>query len=518
MRGIITEKTLNPLDLSLAIPHPLFMQSYSSVAAARAALVSKGRALHFLPITGRKPVKLIANEAILATFDDKVFEQAANAAEAPGVHQLIVCPDSHSGYGAPVGSTMVTRGMLYPGMVGPDIACSMSYLQLDVPDEAISDKATRRALINAILDRVPTGAHSRQAPKARHLNPETYEDAAIYGAHPAGPLAKLGIPTHWADRLESVSRGDIGVLARRLREHHDARIRAKTLQLGSLGAGNHFSECQSATVSPGMEDIASRFGIQSGRVGFLSHCGSRGFGFQLAAGHFRGLESHFKRWGIPLPAGEKELVHAPVDSPEGQAYLADMYLGANFAVVNHLLINSYVLEAFQEVLPGTKGDLVYHISHNIGHEEIVDGSKAWVFRKGATRAYPAGHHALRGTRYQDTGHPILLPGNPEGGSRIMVGLSGAEVTAYSINHGAGRAMGRNDAKRRLNQQTVDASMETADILFNGRSYPVDEASAAYKDFGQVCASVEEAGLAKTVATLKARFVIKDMDQSAEGKA
>ena len=298
---------------------------------------------------------------------------------------------------------------------------------------------------------------------------------------------------------------------------HEPRIREKLSQIASLGGGNHFSELN--VVQRVMDDeLANQWGIKVGHVGFLTHCGSRGFGFQLAALHFKGLEARFRAWGIPLPGGEKELVYAPVDSPEGRAYLLDMWLGANFATVNHLLINTYLLEAIQEVIPGAKGDLVYHVSHNIGREEAVGGHLRWVFRKGATRAFPAGHHELLGTPYADTGHPILLPGNPEAGSYIMVGRPDAIKTAYSINHGAGRAMGRNAAKRTLNQKTVDDGMLAADILYNGRNYPIDEAPAAYKDFNQVIGSVEEAGLARTVAHLQARFVLKDSDQSAEGSA
>ncbi len=113
-----------------------------------------------------------------------------------------------------------------------------------------------------------------------------------------------------------------------------------------------------------------------------------------------------------------------------------MALGANFATVNHLLINALVLEAFQEVIPGTTGELIYFISHNIARREIVDNRPAWVHRKGATRAFPAGHHALAGTAFAHTGHPILLPGNPQAGSAVMVALPGAEKSCYSVKPGS----------------------------------------------------------------------------------
>lgn len=493
------------------------MKTYPNAIAARATCISQGDATWLLPIAGRKPVTLIANETIFAGFDDKVFEQAVNTAEAPGVEQVIIGPDAHSGYGCPVGSVVITDGMIYPGPVGPDICCSMSYLQTNVPDAEIADKATRRAILNAIGERIPTGMGHREARKAHRIAWEDLRDVPVWGATPS-VLAKLGIPENWAANLESAQVGPIADLTERF-DSHEARIREKIKQIGSLGGGNHFSECQAATVAPGMESLAAEWGIRSGNVGFLTHCGSRGFGFQLAALHFKGLAARFEQWGIPLPGGDKELVYAPADSPEGQAYLLDMALGANFAVVNHLLINTYIAEALTEVLgPQVDAHLVYHVSHNIGHEEIVNGRKRWVFRKGATRAFPSGHHDLKDTPYADTGHPILLPGNPEAGSYIMVGQQGGDKTAYSINHGAGRAMGRNHAKRTLDQKTVDEGMLAADILYNGRSYPIDEAPAAYKDFTQVTASIEEAGLAKVVAKLKARLVLKDSDQSAEGAA
>ena len=188
-------------------------------------------------------------------------------------------------------------------------------------------------------------------------------------------------------------------------------------------------------------------------------------------------------------------------------------MGANFATVNHLLINALVLEAFQEILPGTQGDLVYFISHNIAREEIVEGKPAWVHRKGATRAFPAFHHGLKETPFYETGHPILLPGNPRDGSVVMVARPGASKSCYSVNHGAGRCMGRKAAARALDQASVDAQFARDEILTNCRTYPIDEAPDAYKDFSEVLRSVESAGLAEVVCKLKARFVIKDASEA-----
>jgi tRNA-splicing ligase RtcB len=266
------------------------------------------------------------------------------------------------------------------------------------------------------------------------------------------------------------------------------------------------------------------FGLRDGCVGFLSHCGSRGFGHALASGQFRALQHKFAAWNIPLPGHDQELVYAPLGTPEANAYLDDLALGANFATLNHLLINALVLEAFQEIIPGVKGSLVYFISHNIARKELLpDGhggfaGEGWVHRKGATRAFPAGHPSLKNTPFAETGHPILLPGNPCAGSVIMIADKGAEKSAYSVNHGAGRCMGRKAADRALDQKTVDDEFVAHDILSNCRLYPKDEAPAAYKDFDAVLDSVKAAGLASEVARLKARFVIKDSDTSLKGAA
>ena len=225
------------------------------------------------------------------------------------------------------------------------------------------------------------------------------------------------------------------------------------------------------------------------------------------------LKAFFEQWSIPLPGDDWHLVYAPLGTAHANDYLDDLALGANFATANHLLINALVLEAFQQVLPGTTGRLVYVISHNIARPEVIDNTLSWVHRKGATRAFPAGHHGLRGTPFHATGHPILLPGNPRDGSAVMVASEGAIKSCYSVNHGAGRRMGRKHAIRELDQKTIDADLAAHDILSNCRQYPVDEAPDAYKDFGEVMKSVELAGLATTVATLKATFVIKDGDKA-----
>lgn len=485
-------------------------------------LIPTGEATAMLPQRDSrgKPITVIGTEAIRNGLEPGCFEQALNAASAPGVTQLVVNPDAHQGYGAPIGCVLVSPTHIYPGPVGVDVKCSMSLLQLDIPEAAINDKRLRRSLINAITDRTPTGAGQgqRDVKKSRRIDRNLAMKAVIEGAS-VEVCSALGIPSEWALRCEdSFHRGHDGTresLVNRFdKVIHDQifkHLDEKLMQLGSYGGGNHFGECEVIELVNKKENAttAETFGLLDGHVAMLSHCGSRGFGNILANNQFKVLQNKFVEWKIPLPAGDRELVYAPLGSPEANDYLDDMALGANFATVNHLLINSLLLEAFQEVVPGARGNLVYFISHNIARRETVEDRDAWVHRKGATRAFPCGHAALRGTPFAKTGHPILLPGNPVSGSVVMVAEAGAEKSCFSVNHGAGRQMGRKAAIRDLDQKAIDTEFVNADILTNCRTYPRDEAPAAYKDFDEVVRSVECAGLARTVAKMRARFVIKD---------
>ncbi|QDS92097.1 RNA-splicing ligase RtcB [Roseimaritima multifibrata] len=484
-------------------------------------MIPTGEATAILPAGNHhSPVKVFGNEKIRATFDDLCLQQAINSRCAPGVTEVVLNPDAHCGYGAPIGCVLASPTHIYPGPVGFDIKCSMSLLQTDVPADAMIDKTIRRELIHAVCRRIPTGMGkgARDVPKSRRVEEKTGVAAMTDGAS-SDVLAALGVPVAWADRCEDAFHrghdGSADALRQRLYYLRQgktfSRFRSTVQQLGSYGGGNHFGECEVVDVVDDNESrqIANVFGLRDQHVAFLSHCGSRGIGHRLASGQFKQLEHKFDQWKIPYPGNDKQLVYAPIGSSEANDYIDDMSLGANFATVNHLLINALVLEAFQEIIPGTTGNLVYFISHNIARQEIVDNRETWVHRKGATRAFPAGHHALKRTPFEHTGHPILLPGNPQAGSSVMVGLPGAKESCYSVNHGAGRALGRRRAIRELDQKQIDASFDSADILSNCRRYPRDEAPAAYKDFEEVLRSVKQAGLAKEVARLRARFVIKD---------
>lgn len=471
------------------------------------------------------PVTVIGNKAIRETFDQPCMKQVVTARQSPGVTDVVLNPDAHVGYGAPIGCVMVSPTHIYPGPVGVDIKCSMSLLQFDLPEAEVRDKKVRRALIDAILERTPTGPGrgSKQAKKGRPIGYDLGCEAITTGAT-ASVLRQIGAPEEWAQRCEdSTHTGHdhtYDALKARLEIHkrgqfHYDRLVEKILQLGSYGGGNHFGECEIVRVADNAKAraTAQAFGLRDGHVAFMSHCGSRGLGAILADGQFKAMQRAFAEQGIPLPGNDRHMVHAELGTQLANDYIDDMSMGANFATVNHMLINALVFDAFQSVFPGVKANLVYFISHNIARLEEINGAKAWVHRKGATRAFPAHHAALKQTPFFETGHPILLPGNPQGGSAVMVAEQGAALSCYSVNHGAGRRMSRTAAFKNLDQAQIDKSFAERDILTNCREYPRDEAPRAYKDFDDVLDSVKQAGLASEVARLEARFVIKDGDKA-----
>jgi len=477
-----------------------------------------------------KPVTMIGTEAIRQSMDPTSFQQINNVANAPDVRKFVVNPDFHTGYGTIVGSVFATKDLIYPCAVGPDVNCSMSFVQLDIPSTELADKALRRAIVEAVEKRIPTGMGSHTALQARSFHREDLRSIATEGANRA-IAAIFGFPESWINNCEQATHGKSAELGERLdwiARHYP--ILDKLTQIGGIGGGNHFMEFSDVRIKESMRDVAEVFGLKNGCVGILNHFGSRGFGYMLTSGgrnnfpgQFNKLAEHFNKWRMSFPGGDKHNVYVPVDSQEGQDYLNDMYMGANFAVVNHLLVCQYVVEAFKEVMGDSlKANFVYHIAHNIIRYEIAEADSKpcpmWVHRKGATRALPEGHHTLKNSPFFSTGHPVLLPGNSIEGSTIMVGLKGSADALNSVNHGAGRKFSRTVAKRSFTQSAVDKHYNEADVITNCRNYPIDEYAKAYKDYSEVIQSVEKAGLAVTVAKLHPLINIKDNDQSKENSA
>jgi tRNA-splicing ligase RtcB len=285
--------------------------------------------------------------------------------------------------------------------------------------------------------------------------------------------------------------------------------------LGTLGAGNHFIEVDLVEeIFDG--EAASVMGLQQGNIAVQIHCGSRGLGHQVCSDYVRELQSAVQRYNIKLP--DRELVCAPLNSPEGEAYLAAMRCAANYAFANRQVLAHYARKAFEEVLAGKVKNWqltqVYDIAHNMGKIEThkIDGKniKVCVHRKGATRAFGPGAPDLP-PEYREIGQPVLVPGSMGTASWVLTG------TAESMNrslgsscHGAGRVMSRKKAKKTIRGDRLLGKLEGQGIHIRAGSMPglAEEAPQAYKDVDAVVNTVVGAGIAKKVVRLRPLAVVK----------
>jgi tRNA-splicing ligase RtcB len=265
-------------------------------------------------------------------------------------------------------------------------------------------------------------------------------------------------------------------------------------QLGSLGGGNHFIELQKS------EETQTLF-VQA-------HTGSRGFGHGLATNYFEMAKAE-----KPDVITDIDLGYFTPDSRHYRDYLNAVAAGGNYAIINRLIIFEQVAEAFSQTF-GAELELIYEISHNLVQKEWhPEYGEVWVHRKGATRAFPAGHPGLKDTFWEETGHPVLIPGSNKDWSYILRPAAGAVNSGFSVNHGAGRRISRGEATRSLNQRQIDDEYREAGILVNtdGR-VPLDEAAPCYKSSAEVIEAVVGAGLATVEYQLWPLASLKGTDE------
>ncbi|MCE9668514.1 RtcB family protein [Myxococcus stipitatus] len=404
--------------------------------------------------------------------EDAVFDQVVNAASFPGVTRVAVTPDCHVGYGVPIGTVVETDGILLPTAAGYDIGCGMVQLQTTLTAEDVADPVKRRQWIDEVTRRIAVGVGASRVQKQRRVSDKAFADVVRHGAKALG-------------RGSAVTERDF-VPVEDDRVDIPDRAYEKRGQLGSLGGGNHFTEMQVD---------------EEGRVWVMLHTGSRGFGWNIAKHFF--VEGAAQ---LGLKSRSEDFVWLDADSPMGREYWNLHNMAANFAVANRLIIGEAVCAALEEVFGGT-ASIYYEISHNLIQKE----AGKFVARKGATRAFPAGHPALKRTPWEGSGHPILIPGSMETGSAILFAEEGAAKSIYSVNHGAGRRLSRGEARRVLEQGATDKRMAEAGILLNTRHTPLDESGPCYKNLDDVLETVEMAKLARVARRLKPVACIKGAD-------
>jgi tRNA-splicing ligase RtcB len=461
--------------------------------------------------TGMRVAGLIySSEGMLESMrDEQTPEQVANVAFLPGiVGYSLAMPDIHWGYGFPIGGVAATDtkdGVVSPGGVGYDINCGVRLLRTSLNEGEVRPRIDQ--LINALFHNVPSGLGSEGKIRIsqKDMNQLMTEGARWAVKRGLGLDEDLDV-TEEGGCLSGADPSKVS----------DRAVKRGMPQAGTLGSGNHFLEIQvvKEIFDP---QIASVMGITDmGQVLVLIHTGSRGLGHQICTDHLRIMEQAVARYGIKLP--DRQLACAPVESREGQDYLGAMACAANYAWVNRQCIAHWVRESFSEILGISPDKLgmrqIYDVAHNIAkiEEHAVNGCslKVCVHRKGATRAFPAGHKDTP-KRYKEVGQPVLVPGDMGRCSFVAVGTQKAMAETFgSTCHGAGRVLSRGAAKRAIRGADIIRELGSRGILVKAGSISAlaEEAPQAYKDVAEVIDVVHQAGISRKVAMATPMAVIK----------
>lgn len=381
--------------------------------------------------------------------DSGMVEQVENIARLPfAFHHVVLAPDGHQGFGMPIGGVLATKDAIIPNAVGVDIGCGVCFIQTDIPADILRKRTessvVAEKLVGQVLQAVPTGfAHHKQRQPSRVL-----DNACV----PSVPEL-------------------------------DEEIKEGYYQIGTLGGGNHFIEWQ--------ED-------DEGLLAIMVHSGSRNFGYKVCR-HFNAVARHLaEKWN----AGEslkRDLAFLPLDSQEGQQYLAWMELAQRFARENRETIMERVVEITAEVvgryssIDSSKFGSSLDVHHNYAAFETHFGKRVIVHRKGTIRAGK-----------DESG---IIPGAMGSNSYLVKG-KGNENSFLSCSHGAGRRMGRKEALRTFSAGEVVEDLKTSGVVLGKvkKGDVAEEARFAYKDIDAVIAA--ELDLITPVKRLRTVAVVK----------
>ncbi len=453
----------------------------------------------------RVPAILYGDRALMEDMDDKVYEQLCNVTMLPGiVGAAYAMPDAHWGYGFPIGGVAAfdpkDNGIVSAGGVGFDISCGVRTLLTNIRSADLDEHAT--ALADALFHNIPAGLGSTGHIR---LDEQAMDDMLIGGARWA-----VGQGYGTVDDLDRIEEGGRVAGAQPAAVSDQAKKRQRN-EMGTLGSGNHYLEMQrvSEIFAP---EIAEAFELFLSQIVISIHCGSRGLGHQIGTDFLREMVVSAADLDISLP--DRELACAPIQSDLGQRYLGAMRAGMNCALANRQIITDLTRTAVASIISDATLTLLFDVSHNICKEEehVIDGKrrKVFVHRKGATRAFGPGTADLPES-LQAAGQPVLIGGSMGTASYILAGTETSETRAWSSScHGAGRAMSRNQARKRWQGKQLVEGLAARGIIVRSPSMRgvAEEAPGAYKDIESVVDLAERAGLSRKVARLEPLICIK----------
>jgi tRNA-splicing ligase RtcB len=449
----------------------------------------------------RVPGRIVATKNIIDQMDLQVYDQITNVATLPGIINHAYCmADGHSGYGFPIGGVAAfdkDNGVISPGGIGFDINCGMRLVLTNLTYDQVRPKL--KPLVDALFERVPAGVGSTGFVK---LTKPEFRKVVEEGAEWA-----IRNGYGWEEDLERTEENG------RMKEADESKCSDKAIergfnQIGTLGSGNHYLEIQ--YVKPENifdEEVAKKWGLFPGQVVVMFHCGSRGFGHQVATDYLQVFLNVMERkYGIKIL--DRELASAPFNSKEGQDYFSAMQCGINMSFANRQVILHRIREVFSKIFGMSAEDLgmkmLYDVAHNTAKIEEYDiGGKrreVIVHRKGATRSLGPGRKEVP-KAYRDDGQPVIIGGSMETGSYLLVGTKKAEeMTFGSTAHGSGRTMSRARATKLFRGEDLQRDMEKRGIYVKSTSYSglAEEAGAAYKNIDEVISAVHEAGISSRV--------------------
>ncbi|MBI1888622.1 MAG: RtcB family protein, partial [Candidatus Spechtbacteria bacterium] len=395
----------------------------------------------------------------------------------------------------------VKEGVISPGLIGYDMNCGMRLLTSELTADFIQSKLD--AVATEIQKEVPSGLG-----KGRQLK---FNIATMDRILEGGTEFIIGRGYGDAEDLANCEeRG-------KMRDAHanfvwEKAKRRGSDQAGTLGSGNHFLEIQKVDQIFD-EEAGKALGLFQNQAVMMIHTGSRGLGHQNAADYIRRMVEAMRAYNIKIP--DRELACVPFFSPEGRKYFGALACGSNFAWANRQMITHFARVAWKRILGDAGGKLrtAYDVAHNTAkiEEHLVDGvkKKLIVHRKGATRAYPAGHTDIP-EKYRSYGQPVFIPGSMGTASYVLMGTPRGKETFFTTCHGSGRRLSRHAAIRQLSPKEIVRNLEAKGIrikCWNLRGV-AEEAPAAYKDIEEVIDVVHNTGISRKVARLTPLAVIK----------
>lgn len=388
-------------------------------------------------------MKVITTEKLLIKLwlediEDSAMVQVCNLANLPfAFKHIAIMPDSHAGYGMPIGGVLATKGVVIPNAVGVDIGCGMCAVRTNLTS---LDKETIKKIFGGskenhggIRSYVPVGFNHHSKKQDESLMP-------LFDMS-NGPIIGETFPIVGREYTKALT------------------------QIGTLGGGNHFIEIQKGN---------------DGHIWIMIHSGSRNFGLQVAE-HYNELAKELnKKWHTAVDP-KWDLAFLPLDSEEGQAYMREMQYCVEFALANRKLMMERCKQAFMENVRSDEGEVEFepmiNIAHNYAAMENHYGENVLVHRKGATLARE--------------GTIGIIPGS-QGTKSYIVRGKGNQESFTSCSHGSGRKMGRGQAQRTLNLEEEQRKLDEQGIIHAVRNKKdLDEASGAYKDIHEVMRNQED---------------------------